>query len=80
MSRHSPTVRPMHPVLRLYQGDDAPEVPPPTVGLRFGELIAAVRAAGADAAWLDDFADDEVRVGTDLYEVLSLLRSRDRAA
>ncbi|MEM7812911.1 MAG: hypothetical protein AAF532_15655 [Planctomycetota bacterium] len=71
----------MTPVLRLYpDGPTSSAEPPPSVAVPFAELVSALRSAGGDAAWLDDFADDEVRIGTDLYEVLSLLRSRERAA
>jgi len=40
--------------------------------VRFGEITRAlVEAVRWDRAWLRDFENDEVRVSSDLYEVIS---------
>jgi len=64
----------MRPRLRLFTGedqDDSPEVQA-QVNMRFGEITRAlVEAVRWDRTWLHDFEDDEVRVSSDLYEVIS---------
>jgi hypothetical protein len=65
--------------LRLYPS--APEtrradLPAPTVGVRFGDLLPLVALAQRhNYLWLQDFLDDEVRITSDLYEVLRAFRS-----
>ncbi|HEV8066706.1 MAG TPA: hypothetical protein VGP76_03150 [Planctomycetaceae bacterium] len=64
----------MRPRLRLFTGedqDDSPDVQA-QVNMRFGEITRAlVEAVRWDRTWLRDFEDDEVRVSSDLYEVIS---------
>ncbi|HEV8000925.1 MAG TPA: hypothetical protein VGP63_13660 [Planctomycetaceae bacterium] len=64
----------MRPRLRLFTGED--EVGSSDVdvqvNVRFGEITRAlVEAVRWDRTWLRDFEDDEVRVSSDLYEVIA---------
>jgi hypothetical protein len=64
--------------LRVYPASDsAPaDLPEPSVGVRFGDLLPLVALAQRhNYLWLQDFADDEVRITEDLYEVLRAFRS-----
>jgi hypothetical protein len=46
------------------------------VGIRLGELLPLVAMAQRmHFVWLQDFLDDEVRVSTDLYDVLQAFRA-----
>jgi len=59
--------------LRLFTGDDtvAPVAEPP-VTVRLADVSRALLdAARRNRAWLDDFADEEIQVSQDLYEILS---------
>jgi hypothetical protein len=64
----------MRPRLRLFTGEDedgSSEVES-QVNVRFGEITRAlVEAVRWDRTWLRDFENDEVRVSSDLYEVIS---------
>lgn len=63
----------MRPRLRLFTGeaDDRPEHEP-NMTVRLGDITRVLSdAASWDRTWLSDFEDDEVRVSTDLYEVIS---------
>ncbi len=64
----------MRPRLRLFTGEDevgSSDVDA-QVNVRFGEITRAlVEAVRWDRTWLRDFEDDEVRVSSDLYEVIS---------
>jgi hypothetical protein len=65
---------PMRPRLRLFTGEDQDSSADVNaqVNMRFGEVTRAlVEAVRWDRTWLRDFEDDEVRVSSDLYEVLS---------
>lgn len=63
----------MRPRLRLFTGEDQGSVvaePPVTVSL--GEISRVLAdAVQSDRAWLSDFADDQIQISADLYEVLS---------
>lgn len=64
----------MRPRLKLYTGDDegglSTEVP--QVTMKFSEFFQIVSEASRfNRTWLRDFADDDVQVPVDLYEVLS---------
>jgi hypothetical protein len=64
----------MRPRLRLFTGEDEDGSVPveAQVNVRFGEITRAlVEAVRWDRAWLRDFENDEVRVSSDLYEVIS---------
>lgn len=59
--------------LRLFTGDESvvPVVEPP-VNVRLADISRALLdAARRNRAWLDDFADEEIQVSPDLYEILS---------
>lgn len=64
--------------LRLFTGEDSPSPaadPRLSVRVRLGEISnALLDAARSDRSWLDDFADDEVAVSADLFEVLAAYR------
>jgi len=70
----------MRPALRLFSGDvsgtsiaDSP-APAMTV-VRFGEILEPLAdALRQHRAFLEDFADDEVQITTDLYDVLMACR------
>lgn len=67
-----------HGRLRVYFGpedDSAPPAttlpPPQTVTLPLSEVVPILMAAvREDRGWLNDFAEDEITLSTDLYEVL----------
>ncbi|HET6324339.1 MAG TPA: hypothetical protein VFG04_06535 [Planctomycetaceae bacterium] len=64
----------MRPRLRLFTGEDevGSSDADAQVNVRFGEITQAlVEAVRWDRTWLRDFEDDEVRVSSDLYEVIS---------
>ena len=65
--------------LRVYPSSaesDYSELQEPTVGVRFGDLLPLVALAQRqNYLWLQDFLNDEVRVTSDLYEVLRAFRS-----
>ncbi len=65
----------MRPRLRLFVGADEPNAPTmaePDVSIRLEELTRVLADAIIwDRTWIQDFADDEVRISADLYEVLS---------
>ena len=53
-----------------------PESPPATVHVSLGDLLPLVALAQRhNYLWLQDFLEDEVRITTDLYEVLRTFRS-----
>ena len=62
----------MRPRLRLFTGDDYTALEEPRVNIRLGDVLRILNdAVQWDRAWLNDFADDEVQVSADLYEILS---------
>ncbi len=65
----------MRPRLRLFVGADEPEslsFPEPEVSINLGELTRILADAIIwDRTWISDFADDDIRVSSDLFEVLS---------
>lgn len=63
--------------LRVYYGPEEGAAVPATIPLRnsvqltLGEVLPLlVEAAKSGRAWVDDFADDEISISSDLYEVL----------
>lgn len=65
----------MQPRLKLYFGDETLGAPA-EVSMKLDEFTNIIREAMKwDSTWLHDFADDEVRVSADLYEILSLYGS-----
>ncbi len=66
----------MRPRLRLFVGSDEPETmafPEPEVSIKLGELTRILADAIIwDRTWVTDFADDDVKISADLYEILSM--------
>jgi len=66
----------MRPRLRLFVGADEPDTlafPEPEVSMKLGELTRILADAIIwDRTWVTDFADEEVKVSADLFEVLSV--------
>ena len=63
--------------LRVYPSDEcsALEAPAPAVSVRLGVLLPLIALAQRqNYVWLQDFLDDEVRITSDLYEVLRAFR------
>lgn len=63
--------------LRLYSSQDEPSCSPmpATVAVSLGELLPLVALAQRNNyVWLKDFLDDEVRITSDLFEVLQTFR------
>ncbi len=62
--------------LRVYYGPESTataEAPAPenTVRVRVGEIFPLLaEAVRSERTWLRDFADDELTISTDLYEVI----------
>ncbi|HVX13427.1 MAG TPA: hypothetical protein VHC22_19745 [Pirellulales bacterium] len=62
--------------LRVYYGPESTataeaEVPENTVRARVGEIFPLLAdAVRSERTWLRDFADDEITISTDLYEVI----------
>lgn len=63
----------MRPRLRLFTGEDiGTTITEPHVSVRLGQITGALAdAVRSNRRWLNDFADDEVQISEDLYEVLS---------
>ena len=65
--------------LRVYpatEPDEATKGPEATVSIRLGELLPLIAMAQRQHfVWLRDFLDDEVRVTSDLYEVMRAFRA-----
>lgn len=60
--------------LRLFTGDDVDILPmrQQTMSVRLSDVTRALTdAARRDRTWLQDFADDEVRVSADLYDIIT---------
>ena len=59
--------------LRLFTGDEtAATATAEQVTVRLGDISRDLRDATRwNRTWLDDFADDEVQVSSDLYEIIS---------
>jgi len=66
----------MRPRLRLFTGEEGvATLPEPPVSIPFAEFTQILTDANhTDRTWLQDFADDEIGVSPDLYEVLCAYR------
>ncbi len=66
----------MRPKLRLFIGADEQQygtTAEPEVSIRLEELTRILADAIIwDRTWIHDFADEEIRVSSDLYEILSV--------
>jgi len=64
----------MRPHLRLFTGSEASSTAvagEPEVTVSLGHLLRVLsHAQRGNRAWLKDFADEEVRISADLYEVI----------
>jgi hypothetical protein len=67
------------PKLRIYYGSEesaplpekAPEAPAGTVTVALADVFPLLaEAAGNRRAWLSDFADDQITISEDLYEII----------
>ena len=60
--------------LKVFFGDERDSVTsPPQVNMNLGEFTRILREAVEwDSTWLRDFADDDIQVSADLYEILSM--------
>lgn len=65
----------MRPRLRLFVGAEVPEptvFAEPEVSMKLGELTRILADAIIwDRSWIADFADDDIRISADLFDVLS---------
>ena len=63
----------MRPRLRIYTGeDDSTTLAEPPVTVRLGEISEILAdAVLSRRTWLSDFADEEIQISADLYEILS---------
>jgi hypothetical protein len=65
--------------LRVFRGspDDSPSsLQTPSVGIRLSDLLPLIASAQrGNYLWLQDFLEDEVRITSDLYDVLNAFRS-----
>ncbi len=63
------------PRLKLYDPENRVAEAPRMKRVRLKQIINVLaEAAKSDRTWLSDFADDEVKISADLYEVLTLYR------
>ena len=59
--------------LRIYTGgDDYTSVEEPKVSVKLSDISRIIADASRfRRTWLDDFADDEIEISADLYDILS---------
>jgi hypothetical protein len=59
--------------LRLFTGEEeTPQSPTENVTVKLGDISRALLDATRwNRTWISDFADDEIQVSSDLYEILS---------
>lgn len=66
----------MRPRLRLFVGADEPDTvafPEPEVSMKLADLTRILADAIIwDRTWVTDFADEDVKVSADLFEILSV--------
>lgn len=63
------------PRLKLFDPENRVAEAPRMKRVRLKQIINVLaEAAKSDRTWLSDFADDEIKISADLYEVLSLYR------
>jgi len=66
----------MRPRLRLFVGSDDTDTvafPEPEVSMKLSEFTKILADAIIwDRTWVSDFADEDVRVSADLYEILTM--------
>lgn len=63
------------PRLKLFDPENRVAESPRMKRVRLKQILNVLaEAARSDRTWLSDFANDEVKISADLYEVLSLYR------
>ncbi len=63
------------PRLKLFDPENRVVEAPRMKRVRLKQIINVLaEAAKSDRTWLSEFADDEIKISADLYEVLSLYR------
>lgn len=63
------------PRLKLFDPENRVAETPRMKRVRLKQILNVLaEAARSDRTWLSDFANDEVKISADLYEVLSLYR------
>ncbi len=63
------------PRLKLFDPENRVAEAPRMKRVRLKQIINVLaEAAKSDRTWLSDFADDEIKISADLFEVLSLYR------
>jgi len=72
----------MHHRLRTYLGETETALPVmPQLSVRFAEIQALLTdAIHQDCSWLSDFADDNIQLTPDLYDVLMAYRRFRKSA
>lgn len=67
--------------LKLYNPENRVADAPKMKRVRLKQILRVLsEAVQSDRTWLNDFADDEIKVSADLYEVLTLARRLRPAA
>ncbi len=62
----------MRPRLKVFTGDNCDAYPPEKISVRLGDISQALAdAVVRNRTWVYDFADDEVQIPSDLYEIIS---------
>ncbi|MDA0834670.1 MAG: hypothetical protein O2955_18610 [Planctomycetota bacterium] len=62
----------MRPRLKLYTPEECDSFTPEKISVRLGDISQALAdAVVRNRTWVFDFADDEVQIPTDLYEIIS---------
>lgn len=63
------------PRLKLFDPDHKVTTNPKMKRVRLKQIVDVLaEAARSDRTWLSDFANDEIKISADLYEVLTLYR------
>lgn len=63
------------PRLKLFDSESQAVAAPKMKRIRLKQILGALAdAARSERSWLNDFADDEVKISADLYEILTLSR------
>ena len=61
--------------LKLFDPENLPVNRPKMKRVRLKQIVRVLfDAAKSDRTWLSDFAEDEIRISADLYEVLTMHR------
>lgn len=63
----------MQPRLRIFRGDEPlPEADVPEAKIRLEQLLRILEdGLKWQRSWLQDFADDEIRISADLHDIIS---------